>query len=242
MNTDAGLRSNAEIQGVVINVSFPRSGHRFLRDILSMYFEDDFVFYESYTKEITSKTGTDPAFKTVNFVKTHDFQLLGRKIFDSRFPENRRYLIQIRHPLESIASYYEFALKHGHVRQDTEAEWAVFLANNLEYWKRFCEVWLTKIQDDSLLITYDDLFASTFQAAENVIKFITGQSSLDSGKLERVISQQEFLQYVGDTESRKQNRRQLESFKYFNLNKFQRLESELYSRYLEPLGIVKLIN
>jgi len=242
MNIESVLTPPGEIQGTIINVSFPRSGHRFLRGILSGYFENCFVFYESHTNKVINRPDTNFKLKNVNYVKTHDFHLNGRKVLFFEFPENRRYLVQIRHPLESIASYYEFSLKHLHIRHDNEAAWHEFLTRNLKYWKRFCKIWLFNKQPDSLLISYDELCSDTFKAAEKAIKFLTKQTSLDSMRLSKVIKDQEFLQYVGDTESKKQNKRQLKSFKYFNATEFEKLEHSLIDRYLQPYGIGLLFN
>ncbi len=237
MNIESVSKSAEEIQGTIINASFPRSGHRFLREIISGYFDDRFVFYESYTKKVINQSDHNVKLKTVNYVKTHDFHLVGREVLFFEFPNNRRYLVQIRHPLESITSYYEFSLKHGQIHLDDEATWRVFLIENLKYWKRFSEIWVMKKQADSLLINYDDLCVDTFKSAEKAILFLTGQTSLDSGRLVRVIEDHEFLQYVGDTESKKYSRRKLKSFSHFNATEFEKIECALVEKYLRPIGI-----
>jgi len=237
MNTETVSTPRGKIHGTIINVSFPRSGHRFLREILSGYFENHFVFYESHTKKVTNWPNVNFKLKNVNYVKTHDFRLTGRKVLFSKFPKNRRYLIQIRHPLGSIASYYEFSLKHKHICNDNEAAWHEFLTRNLNYWKRFCEIWLLKSHSDSLLISYDDICSDTFKAAEKAIRFLTNQTSLNSTRLAKLIRDQEFLQYVGDNESKRQKSRQLKSFRYFDAIEFGKLERSLFDSYLQPYGI-----
>lgn len=237
MSTESETSPSTEIQGTIINVSFPRSGHRFLREILTDYFEDCLTFFESYSQDAVSHPGQSRSLKNANYVKTHDFDLVGHKVLYEDFPGSRRYLIQIRHPLESIASFYEFSLKHGHVRNDNKLAWRLFLAKNLNYWKRFCEVWLLKEQADSLLITYEELCADTYQAAKNAIGFLSNSPSLDSDRLTRVIKKQDFLQYVGDTQRKKHGKRQLELFNYFDLSDFRKMETALIEAYLQPLGI-----
>ncbi len=227
MHLDSTPESQEEINGTIINVSFPRSGHRFLREILSGYFADNFVFYESYLKKIVAVSQSKNDLRFVNYVKTHDFELNGRNVLLSELPVNRRYLVQIRHPLESIASYYEFSLKHGHIRYDNQLAWNMFLAKKLKYWKRFCEVWLSGNNGDFLLITYDDLCTDTVSAAKRAIRFLTTDSRVNSQKLTKVINRQDFLQYVGETGSKKSSKRNLESFKYFDKNKFEIIEQNL---------------
>ena len=145
------------ISGTIINVSYPRSGHRFLREILLNYFGDDFVFYESYSKTLLSGSNRPLAIKDVNYVKTHDFALEGEKVLTPDFAEGRRYLLQIRHPIESIASFYEFALKHNHVKKDSEKNWHLFLEDKLTYWKSFCDSWILNPPADSILVPYSEL-------------------------------------------------------------------------------------
>lgn len=71
--------------GTVINASYPRSGHRFLRQILSRYFDDQFVFYDSCGDKVVCKgmDKRDPEF--VNYVKTHDFDLTGHQVLAEQF-------------------------------------------------------------------------------------------------------------------------------------------------------------
>ena len=242
MNTESMVNSVAEIQGTIVNVSFPRSGHRFLRGILSDYFEDRFILYESYEKRVVDKFRNTNNLKDVNFVKTHDFQLIGHKVLYFEFPTNRRYLVQIRHPLETIASYYEFAQNHGKIQNDNKKTWKVFLHEKLAYWKQFCELWLTKKPKDSLLITYEDLCADTYQSSAKAIRFLSDKPSVNHRHLTKVIEDQEFLQYVGDSQSKKQHTRRLESFKYFDSTEFEKMESALLEHYFKPHGIKPLLH
>ena len=242
MNNEIAPESLNKIKGTIINVSFPRSGHRFLREIVSTYFAETFVFYESHAKKFICNSEHNRNFKSVNYVKTHDFNLVGQKILLSEFPENRRYLFQIRHPLESLASYYEFLLRHGYIKHDSEDAWIKFQNKTLTYWKHFCELWLLNIHPDALLVRYHDLCSDTYETAKRTIRFLTGEKSVDTERLLKVIDNQVFLQYAGDIKSEKKKIRQLRSFKYFSKTTFGQIECSLAKEYLHPIGIKLLFS
>jgi len=236
MQAESAPNRQGAIQNTIINVSFPRSGHRFLREILSGYFAEDFVFYESYTKKVKSRSQRKNDLQFVNYVKTHDFQLRGREVLIKRFPVNRMYLVQIRHPLESIASYYEFSLKHGDIRWDREKSWNRFLNKKIKYWRRFCEIWLSDRSSDLMVVGYENLCCETFDTARKAIDFLTNGSELNSERLIKVIEHQDFLQYVGEPGSKKSGKRKLESFKYFDREKFEKIEQNLLKTVDKSLG------
>jgi len=242
MNPKAQSNAIEEINGTIINVSFPRSGHRFLRVILSDYFEPGFFLHKHHRMKIGDKLAQPGQLKHVNIIKTHDFKLEGKKVLSSIFPINRKYLVQIRHPLESIVSYYEFALKFGDLPVDNEATWRAFLAGNLRYWKQFYKLWAVDTESDSLVITYDDLFNNTFETTQQAVSFLSGQTSVNSEKLAKAIENQIFLRYDNDSRSKQQERRQITSFKYFNEKKFRRIEKNLISDHLRPHGIKLLFH
>lgn len=230
--------SEITFQGVVINASFPRSGHRFLRELCMGYFAKEMRFFDSYSQNtiINGKLNNN-AKRSGNYIKTHDFDLHGVELFKEKFPLRRKYLVQIRHPLASIASYYEFALKNNEVKQDSLKNWLLFLEEKLIYWKRFCEKWLVEEKSSILLVTYEELYASTESELKRVIQFISGHNKVDEKRLATLIDNKSFNQYVGEDNSVKERKRDVTDFKYFNDALFKQIEGELDSRYLSPLGI-----
>lgn len=242
MNLEHNSNSPGRIQGTVINASFPRSGNRFLRIILSNYFGQCFVLYKHHSNEIGANPAQTDQLQLVNIIKTHDFKLVGRRVLADMFPEKRKYLVQIRHPLESIISYYEFALNFREIDRDDSTTWKQFLAGNLKYWKKFYKLWAHRPNQDTLIVTYDDLFNSTHKTAQEVVKFLIGESAIDLDKLNRAIESQVFLRYDGDPESRQKDRREIGSFRYFDERRFKKIEKSLMSKYLQPHKIKLLFH
>jgi len=242
MSREVHPNAKEKIRGTIINAGFPRSGHRFLRVILSSYFGPEFTLYRHHSMKIDNKLAQPDQLEHVNIIKTHDFMLEGKRVLSSMFPVDRRYLIQIRHPLESIISYYEFALEFGDLHADTEVTWSRFLAKNLRYWKKFYKLWALEEDGDSLVITYDNLFNNTFETTQTAVSFLSGQTSVNSEKLSKAIENQIFLRYDNDSRSKQQERRQITSFKYFNEKKFRRIEKKLISDHLRPHGIKLLFH
>jgi len=230
-----------QFKGIVINASFPRSGHRFLRELCMSYFAKEMCFFDSYSQNriVNGRLQKDTNSPS-NYIKTHDFDLLGFDIFKEQFPLRRKYIVQVRHPLEAIASYYEFALKNGEVKQDTKVNWLNFLKEKLSYWKGFCKAWLTEESSSVLLVTYNDLYHSTESELKRIIRFISGADKVDEPRLSTLISKKSFNQYVGEKDSAKSKKRDVSDFKYFDKALFKAIEDELFTSYLSPLGINRL--
>lgn len=234
-----------KFQGVIVNASFPRSGHRFLRELCLGYFSHEMRFLDSYSMTATadggkSKRRTPPA----NYIKTHDFELQGLDVLKAEFPLRRKYIVQVRHPLEAIASYYEFARKTNEVKKDTKSDWLTFLDKKLVYWKRFCETWLAQESASVLLVTYESLYHLTELELKKVVQFITGDQSVDNERLSLIVSKNKkaFNQYAAEDDSAKVEKRDISKFSYFDEDRFQSIEDELFHSYLHPLGIVRLLH
>jgi len=230
-----------QFQGNVINASFPRSGHRFLRELCVGYFAKEMRFYNPYAPGALGNGHLKSDGEShYNYIKTHDFELQGFDVLKTQFPLRRKYIVQVRHPLESIASYYEFALKNGEVKQDTKAAWSIFLNQKLSYCKKFCETWLAEESTAVILVTYECLSSSTAIELKKVIQFITGDQRLDEERVARLAEKKPFNQYAGEDDSVKSGRREISNFKYFDKALFKSLQDELYPTYLGPLGLKPL--
>ncbi len=231
-----------KFQGVVINASFPRSGHRFLRELCLAYFSQEMRFLDSYSMSAGSEgDSTNGEAAPANYIKTHDFELQGFDVLKERFPLRRKYIVQVRHPLESIASYYEFALKTKEAKQDTKAAWLNFLDKKLDYWKRFCETWLAEESASVLLVTYDRLYHGTELELKRVVQFITGDQEVDEERLAVLAGKKTFNQYAAEDDSAKIAKRDISKFSYFDEDQFRSIEDQLFHAYLNPLGIDRLL-
>ena len=115
-----------------------------------------------------------------DYIKEHDFGLLNGK---KGIPilSGTQYLIQYRHPLESLVSYFEFNVKHGLLTDDREA-WTNFLPKHLDYWKTFATKWFGSNQKNCdrpfHIVRYSDLYSNTFSTMKGVIVFLTNEQTL----------------------------------------------------------------
>lgn len=212
------------IKGSVINVSFPRSGHRFLKDHLAQILGSEYRYFDQYRDE--DSTGK-------NFAKTHDFQLLGRNILTQEFPVDRKYIVQIRHPLESIISYYEFKLHWNQITVDTNQMFKRHLERQLGEWKLFCDTWCLPRMKDRLIVNYQELYANPLETLVKVCEFM-GDCKIDADNFET--AKVNFRRYFSDSKGQSRARR-ISEFRYFDNEQFKLIEKDLLADYLTPLGI-----
>ncbi len=224
-----------------LSACFPRSGHRFLRNICQEYFGEAMKFRANHSGKGYSE---DEA----NYIKDHDFKLLNmKKGIEFRF--DTLYLVQYRHPLESLISYYEFQVKHA-VVDDSRVSWNLFFPKHLEYWKKFICKWVFiagKIEKLELkMVCYDDLYNETFDVVSSVIGVILGDCNVDTVRLSRIVSKYKtgFARYVEDQnnpENYTSKARNLFDFKFFDESLIA-IENSLVAEYLDPLGISPKLN
>ncbi len=86
------------------------------------------LFMSVYDKE--PKNRSDSA----NYIKDHDFLL------EVPIEPTNLYLVQYRHPLESLVSYFEFNVHHNIV-VDTEDNFYDFVSKEIIFWKNFVGKW-----------------------------------------------------------------------------------------------------
>lgn len=153
-------------------VSYPRSGHHGLVDVLRAYFADAFVYCESYdTPE--KKLGL-PGGALTNFQKNHDFELSTPVLPD------RQYLIQIRHPLQAIESWDELDRRAGYPAQPQE--------NKLGFWTAFVNKWVLAPIPRRLVVDYADLVERPTSTMVSVIQFLIHHQRVDMELLERSLA------------------------------------------------------
>jgi len=229
-----------------INVCYPRSGHRFLRNILKDYFKEDLKFRANYW---STQRSTGSYIQEANYIKDHDLQLRNNKI-GIPIQENSRYLVQYRHPLGSLMSYFEFTVKRGTTKDDPES-WDRFIEFNINYWKRFIDKWCLSVPDYAAphmhRVAYEDLYANTSSVAAGVVKFLTDDRvPIDQDALKRSVMrfQSGFARYVEDQKKGGPivtEVRDIRKFKYFDESLVE-VEKQLASDFLTPLGIVPLLS
>jgi len=131
-------------------ITFPRSGHHLLVNCLLKYFSRDINYpateghltfkqcrqvlhagdfhYCEYYNHCKSIPCTDP---TVNFQKYHDIHM------GFEFDRAKKFVIQYRHPIETIVSYYNFLIltskELGMCIEDNEKNWSNFIYTDKPY-------------------------------------------------------------------------------------------------------------
>lgn len=152
-------------------VSYPRSGHHALVSVLQAYFGNEFHYCESY--ETPHLKIGQPGVLT-NYQKNHDFGM------DTELVPGRRYLVQIRHPLEAIESWEEHDLLVGAEPSTPQAK--------LNQWVWFVNKWLYSPVPQRLVVWYQDLVTRPFEVCTSVIQFITGSQKVNLLALESALA------------------------------------------------------
>lgn len=225
-----------------INPCFPRSGHRFLRNILSGYFKGRFRFASTYTDDAVS-------IGEANYVKDHDFGVSDE--YNTQPIEIRpseTYVVQIRHPILTMQSYFDFRVRHG-VLRDSRDEWELFLPSGLDYWKSFALKWClsdTSRNDQMLIVKYEDLISGTYQSVSSVVRFLTlGREKIDDQKLSAAVGRftDGFSRFAEDEVAGRQSHsssRDVFDFRFFDEGLCE-LEQSLEADFLTPLGFSRLL-
>lgn len=144
-------------------ISYPRSGHHALVDVLRGYFGDSFVYGEIYRDPDATLGSLTPP---VNYQKNHDFDLT-----TSRFATDRQYLVQVRNPLESIESWEVYDRRVGHIPESPEAR--------VDFWAAFVKKWVFSEIPNRLVVWYEDLVGAPVETCVAVIQFLTHTQNVD---------------------------------------------------------------
>lgn len=219
-------------------ITYPRSGHGLLVNILLRYFAantrqriidsveicQDVIgagafFYCEYYNHCRTRPCSNPR---VNFQKNHDFGL--------RLPiDQEYYVIQYRHPLESITSWYRFSLDNN-LFPDSEKKWQEFALSKISFWKDFVNKWLIGIRHSHIVkVSYAELVSDPKESASRVIEFISPETSVDRQLLHNVISSLRVC---------RKNR--IIDFFYYDKDFFLSLERKV-SREIELLGLQQFV-
>jgi hypothetical protein len=205
----------------VLCVTFPRSGHGVLAKLLKAYFQDKFRYCEYYR----CCHRIPCVHPETNFQKIHDFQL---KVENN--PSNF-YIVQYRHPLESITSLYRKSLERGwyDIKEDTKEEWIRFFKREIIFWKKFINKWVINNHNpNTYYLRYNELIAQTAIKLKEVIVFINPEITIELSRIEKIVAE------IG---MGVKNR--IEDFKYFNKREFQEMEDVVHKE-LQTLSLKTL--
>jgi len=154
----AWLRERLLAPDAVACVTFPRSGHHHLVELLARVLGERLRYRERAT--LLGVRGA-------NLVKHHDERLM------LRLAPGRRALVQIRHPLPATLSRYEQRLRTGELTADTPEAWAWHARVHLEYWCGFFRKWVESAGEGRCVVRYEALLHDPVgEFAERVLPFL----------------------------------------------------------------------
>ena len=186
------------------NVSFPRSGHALLRRCLQLYFGSEFRFC-GYHGGCRKSPCINPQ---TNYQKIHDFNL------KLEINPKLTYLIQYRHPVESLISLYKMYVRIGVIKEDTKENWLHFCNKNIIYWKGFIKKWVIENKNPNVVfVPFTELLNNSKDALRKAIKTMTPGTEIDETKVHNII------QTLNITD-----RGSIKDFKYYDFNFFKEME------------------
>lgn len=171
----------------IINISFPRSGHHLLVNILKKYFKDEIKYCEYYISNEGCGCFGGPNPNNVlcikeetNFQKQHDFEKLfyRPRVFLVPKDLDRKYLILYRkNKYKALLSWYEMFLDDPNSKiEHSEEGFREFMSWFSNFYNKWVNKWVRdKEIKDKLTITYEDLTSDTVETIFEVIKFINGK-------------------------------------------------------------------
>lgn len=212
----------------VFSKSTPRSGHHFLANMLLRYFGMYLRYCEYYQPancchSTPCSKAYDPVARNRFFLqKSHDLDLIDEKDLDGF------WIVQYRGILTQTQSYFDWALKTSMPGcEDTAAGFRKFAQRELKYFIRFYNKWVVKRQENTLVITYEDLVKHTERELIGATKFISGNAELDDDQLQFAMAQKDTK--INTFNSPKAIR-DIYSFRYYDPVFFRELEQEVAER------------
>ncbi|MCG3178664.1 MAG: hypothetical protein BIFFINMI_00992 [Phycisphaerae bacterium] len=171
-------RCGADLTPGVQGVSFPRSGHHVLVDTLRDYFGDALGYCE-FAGGCGCRPCPDPR---TNLQKDHDFDL--------GVPDDGRpFLVQFRHPLPALVSWYGFELRAAGVREGNEpvGQWRDFARAKLDFWRRWMMRWvLCAPRPRSATIAYERLCDDSAASLSAAIGLFIDPARIDAARVQAV--------------------------------------------------------
>ena len=151
-------------------ISFPRSGHHALTEVLRFYFAENFHYGEIYRNGTALGEGTPPT----NWQKNHDFNLTTPILPD------RNYVVQVRNPLEAIESWEK-------LDQRVTGKIVDACTNRMAFYCQFVKKWLYEPVPFRLVVWYEDLMARPVPTVTSVIQFMTRTQNVDVARLQEAL-------------------------------------------------------
>lgn len=149
------------------SISFPRSGHGWLVDMLRMNYGTRLNYSESY---VTNETRHELC-ETTNLTKEHDLEL--------ELPVRRdcQYLVQLRNPVDAVLSWIEQRAKNrggltGQERRELFDRWMRFYVEWLKKWV------LADLRAPRLIVTYESLRTWPIENLRRITRFLSDEDPI----------------------------------------------------------------
>jgi hypothetical protein len=214
-----GAPIKREVQGV----SYPRSGHHLLVNVLKAYFGPEF----NYCSDTELNCNSLPCRNSqgANLRKNHDHELT----FSTSLPDTD-YLIQFRRPLYSIVSNFYLAVRSNPVSvKDSQEGWQSFAAHEVERWNRWMRKWvLDNPNPRRLTVIYESVMENPLEELLRIVRFFSTEHTPDRARLAQIIRRLDV-----------RPRRKLTQFPYYEPGFFGDLEQQL-ADVAEAAGLPRL--
>lgn len=158
-------------------ITFPRSGHHLLKDILEYYFDGQLQYYSIYGNSPGMLLG---ASLVTNYQKNHDFDLVTPVL------EDRKYIVQIRDPVDAIESWFHMALRTTSFCGSglpQHAQWKAFCSDKMIYYAKFVNKWVFNHVPNRLIVSYYDLLHRPENTITSVIQHMVATADISSKRL-----------------------------------------------------------
>lgn len=165
----------------VCGISWPRSGHQLLVDILESYFGGEFAYCEFYTPVDCCKKSPCTRAPMVKFSKNHDFES------KTGIRRGTPYLVQYRSFLPSVVSAFEMYVQNG--QPDTADSFRFFARYLTTRYNAFLAKWTfgPNAPKEKLLIRYESLTSeSKIEVLTDIISFFAPDHSIDELRLLKI--------------------------------------------------------
>ncbi len=160
---------------VTESICYPRSGHQMVLDVLQAYFGERLVYCEVYLNP-DHQIDLDPA---TNYQKNHDFDGA------TRVQDDRKYLVQIRNPIDAIAS--RWAMERRAETEIGNRPWQINAAEWAEYWAHFFTKWVVRPVPNRLVVRYEELLDYPIDVLSNIIQFVQVEPHTDIALLTKTL-------------------------------------------------------
>lgn len=162
-------------------VSWPRSGHHLLVDMLSRYFGTRFGYCEFYNPADCCRQVPCARPDRVHLSKNHDFDLSLTQRADGRF------LLQWRAFLPSVVSNFELAVANG--VPDTPAGFRRFVSNQFGRYRAFRSKWVeSEVGAEILRLPYEALISDPAGSLGAAARFLAPDDPVDEAAIAQAVA------------------------------------------------------